>query len=90
MSLIDAAVRALANYKRPDVRTRLIELAADAQQREPVRLAAIRALGTMTEKRAAKTLIDLLTADTETASVQNEAAGNRQWGWGRKRAQTAP
>ena len=22
--------------------------------------------------------------------VQNEAAGNRQWGWGRKRAQTAP
>ena len=57
--LLDAAAVALGNYKAlPDVATRLVALTAPTRA-EPVRLAAVRALSTQIEKRAAQRLVEL-------------------------------
>lgn len=75
--LPEAAIAALAaSHSAQDVKSRLIELAADpqSQQRETTRLAAIRAVGTMTDKRAADVLVDLVTGDAQPKAVRDAAA----------------
>ena len=74
----DAAIQALANYRgQADVAKNLIRLAVDPQrqQREPTRIAAIRAVGTMPNKSAARTLMDLLNSDAESSAIRAAAAG---------------
>lgn len=57
--ITDAAVQAMGNYKlEPDVSRRLVELSKPARS-EAQRLAAIRALGSQIEKRAAEQLVAL-------------------------------
>lgn len=77
--LPETAIGALAAYQDApdlDVKPRLIELAVDPQhqQRETTRLAAIRAVGTMTDKRAARVLVNLVAGDAETKAVRDAAA----------------
>ena len=75
--LSEAALQALATYRdAPDVRNRLIELAVDPQrqQREATRKSAVRAVGTMADKRAARALVDLVSSDAESPAVRDAAA----------------
>jgi HEAT repeat protein len=69
-----AAMQALANYRTPEVRNRLIDLAQDRQERETTRVAAIAAVGTYTDKPAAQALVDLLGSDAETSAIHAAAA----------------
>ncbi|MEA2736333.1 MAG: hypothetical protein QOE14_2784 [Humisphaera sp.] len=76
-ALTDAAIQALAGYRaQASVAAKLIALAVDAphQQREATRLAAIRAVGTMPNKPAARALMDLLNADAESPAIRTAAA----------------
>jgi HEAT repeat protein len=79
--LMEAAVAALANYRdQADFHPRLLQLLASMavdpahQQREPTRVAAVHALGTMTDRDAADTLVRLVTSDAEPASIRDAAA----------------
>lgn len=84
--LTDAAVDALATYKgNRQVLSRLIDLANSREQAGAVRIDCIHALGTLDEKRAAQTLMSILTSDEEAAGIRSAAAnalaeltGNRQ------------
>ncbi len=69
-----AALEALANYRTPEVRNRLIHLASDRQARESTRLAAIAAVGTYSDKTAAGALVNLLSNEAEETAVHNAAA----------------
>lgn len=71
-----AAGRALAGYKSsPEVLTRLIDLANKRHNPEEfTRLAAIRAIGTFPEKRAADALRRLLISPDEPNPIHNAAA----------------
>lgn len=74
-ALTDAAADALATYKtNPQVLSRLVDLINARQQPAPLRIACIRALGTLNEKRAAQTLVGLLTSDEEAAEIRTAAA----------------
>lgn len=74
-ALTDAAADALATYKgNPDVLTRLIGLVTARQQPDSLRIACIRALGSLNEKRAAQTLISMLISDEESSDVRTAAA----------------
>ncbi len=71
------AGRALSGYKNvPEVLTRLISLATiRPSASEWTRTAAIRAIGTMSEKRAAATLMDLLTnSPDDSAKIHSTTA----------------
>ena len=73
----DAAIGALAAYRDlPQVRSRLIDLAANGPRRQPVttRKSAIRAVATMSDKQAAQTLVDLAASDAEPADIRVAAA----------------
>ena len=71
----DAGIQALANFRTaPEVARRLVALATDRQQREATRVAAIRAVGSMPNKPAARTLMDLFNAEAEPASIHGAAA----------------
>jgi len=74
--LAAAAGRALAGYKsEPEVLTRLIDRATSRRNVEEfTRLAAIRAIGTLPEKRAADTLRQLLISPNEPPSIHTAAA----------------
>jgi len=78
-TLTDAAIQALATFRtQADVMNYLVRLAADPrheQPRETTRASAIRAVGTMPNKPAARVLMDILTNDAEPASLRNAAAG---------------
>lgn len=72
-TLSEAAGEALSRYKStPAVTNRLLELAQNAQSHQNVRVASISALGSFTEKRVAKALVDL-TGETS-GSIRNAAA----------------
>jgi HEAT repeat protein len=72
--MTEAAIQALSAFKdNTEVFTRLASLATSSPQRE-TRLAAIRALGTSIEKRAAEILITLLTDANEPPIIHNAAA----------------
>jgi HEAT repeat protein len=74
--LTEAAARALANYKtNPEVLTRLTSI-VDRRPAAPesVRREIIRALGSIIEKRAALTLVNVLKSSDETAATQTDAA----------------
>ncbi|HEY1685875.1 MAG TPA: HEAT repeat domain-containing protein [Tepidisphaeraceae bacterium] len=74
-ALTDAAADALATYKgNAQVLSGLIEQAQARQQPAALRIACIRALGTMNEKRAAQALIALLTNDQEGGEIRTAAA----------------
>lgn len=73
--LTEAGAQALANFKgNTEVLRRLADAANDRRQRTAVRIATIRALGTLVEKRAAEILMNLLTRDAEDAEIRNAAA----------------
>lgn len=79
--LTAAAADALALYKSaPDALMALSTFARssptaqDAKQREPARVATIAAIGTLVEKRAAGTLMELLRSDLESDAIRNAAA----------------
>ena len=73
--LATIAGRALSGYKGvPSVLSRLIDTAARRGIQEFTRIAAIRAIGSMPERRAAAQLITLLTAPEETSAVHEAAA----------------
>ncbi len=88
-ALTEAAAVALANYKgNPEVLNRLAEFALARNQPESIRVAMVRAIGTMVEKDAAELLINLLTRDDEAESVRRAAAealmeltGLREYGY---------
>jgi HEAT repeat protein len=71
-----AAGRALAGYKAdPEVLTRLIDRAtARRSATEPTRLSAIRAIGSIPEKRGAAALYQLLISPDESTSIHKTAA----------------
>lgn len=72
--VIDCAAHALTVYKNdPQVLDRLINLTKNAPD-ERLRQAAIRAVGTFAEKRAAQTLIDLLDPTAQPPSINSVAA----------------
>ena len=73
--LATAVGRALAGFKsNPEVLTRLIDYAVRHTTPENTRLAAIRAIGTLPEKRAAATLLGLLESPDENNVIHAEAA----------------
>lgn len=74
--LTEAGAQALANFKgNPEVLTRLAtNYALARQQRETVRIAAIKALGALVEKRAAEILVNLASSDDESATIRAAAA----------------
>ncbi len=75
-ALTDAAAEALACYKRNlDILARLMtRFAAPRDQRDFVRVAAVHAVGSFVEKRAAAGLIELLIDTEETLTVRIAAA----------------
>jgi HEAT repeat protein len=74
-ALTDAAADALATYKTNDqVLSRLVEMVSARQQPSTMRMACIRALGTLNEKRAAQTLVTLLTNNDESSEIRTAAA----------------
>jgi HEAT repeat protein len=74
-ALTEAATQALATYRtNPDVTARLVNLANARAEREPTRVAAIRALGTMPDKSAAGTLVGLLSRNDESPGIAAAAA----------------
>lgn len=75
-NLTDAAAAALGNYRNSaQVLNRLIEIASNRQRSiEDIRVAAIRALGSFSEKRAAEALIVLVRNPNESVKVRNKAA----------------
>ncbi len=74
-ALSEAAADALATYKSSGtVLNRLIELAQSPRDtRESARAAAVRAIGSFADKRAAAVLIELVQSRTEPAAVRNAA-----------------
>lgn len=75
VSLAQPAAQALANYRgNDDALTRLITAAQNPQLKDDVRSVVIRAMATLTEKRAAKALIDIVASANESATVRNTAA----------------
>ena len=73
-SLTEAGAQALAAHKNnAQVLTRLQDFARNRNNRTG-RVAAIRALGTFVDKRAAQTLIDLLASDDESSAARDAAA----------------
>jgi HEAT repeat protein len=74
-NLADAAAAALSNYKNNrDVLLGLTRRVNALQEAEGTRIAAIRALGTLSERRAAETLIEALRRPEESQAVRNAAA----------------
>ena len=76
-TLTDAAIQALANFRNePDVAQNLIRLAVNAQRQQPpsTQISAIRAVGTMPNKPAARVLMDLLNGENEPPAVRAAAA----------------
>jgi HEAT repeat protein len=76
-SRTEAAIQALASFRAaPDVRRRLIDLAIDPQreQRVTTRAVAVRAVGTMSDKRAARALIDIVSNEAEPPLIRDAAA----------------
>jgi HEAT repeat protein len=73
----EAAIAALANARSAEVRSRMIDLARDPnhQQRDSTRLAAIKAVGTYSDKQSAQALMDLLVSDSENSEI-HAAAGD--------------
>jgi HEAT repeat protein len=73
----EAAIQALSNYRMPEVRNRLIDLARDPnhQQRDTTRTAAIAAVGTYSDKNAAQALLSILSSDAESSAIRKAAAG---------------
>jgi HEAT repeat protein len=72
--LTEAAAAALGNYKtNPDVLGRLSSMARSDRPRE-VRIAVIKALGTLLDRAAAETLINLLLNTDEHLSIRTAAA----------------
>jgi HEAT repeat protein len=73
--LSEAAARALSNYKeRPEVVTRLIDYVRRTRTSEATRIAVIRALGAMPQKRSAEFLVALATSRDETIAVRTAAS----------------
>jgi HEAT repeat protein len=75
----EAAIAALACYRNaPDVQNRLIDLAVAhqgaQQQIEQTRIAALRAVGTMADKRAAQALVQIVGNDAEPPAIRTAAA----------------
>ncbi|MCC7350593.1 MAG: HEAT repeat domain-containing protein [Phycisphaerales bacterium] len=72
--MTEAAIQALSAFKdNTEVFSRLASLATSSPQRE-TRLAAIKALGTSIEKRAAEVLVNLLADANEPSPIHNAAA----------------
>ncbi len=75
--LADAAAQALGNYKeRADVLTRLINFAITRDEQPSSRIAAIRAIGTFPDKRAASTLAEGLLFQTDDSDAIHDAAAD--------------
>jgi HEAT repeat protein len=74
--LIEAAIAALANYRGDrTIDARLMEMATDARQPPAARRAAIKAMGQMSDRAAARTLVTLVAAENEPPFV-HPAAGD--------------
>lgn len=73
--LTEAATQALASYQNnAEVTAKLVSLATARGEREPTRVAAIRALGSMTDKSAAETLVTLLVRADENPVIASAAS----------------
>ncbi len=87
-NVAEAAALALASYPdQPEAVDALVGCATARQQREALRAAAIRALGSVPQKAAAQTLVDLLSDPQESARIHAAAAealadmsGQGDWG----------
>ncbi len=74
-NLTEAAAAALANFKAsPELLGLLTSFATATSKFEPSRIAVIKALGTLADKRAAATLAEILANETETQTIHNAAA----------------
>jgi HEAT repeat protein len=74
-NLTEAAAAALANFKAsPELLGLLTNFATATSKFEPSRIAVIKALGTLADKRAAATLVEILQNETETQMIRNAAA----------------
>ncbi|CAN5429474.1 hypothetical protein BH09PLA1_BH09PLA1_07260 [soil metagenome] len=75
-TLTDAAAVALGNYRsNADVMRTLADIAGNRQRSiEDIRVAAIRGLGSFSDKRAAETLMILLRNPNESIKIRNRAA----------------
>ncbi len=75
-ALTEAACAALANFNNnSEVLTRLIDLASNKQRTSDfARAAAIRAIGSFSEKSAAQALLSILHTPTESAATKRDAA----------------
>lgn len=74
-ALTEAGATALADFKgNPDVFRRLKMFADNRAQREGSRIAVIRAIGTLVDKKAAELLMSLLTKADEAAGIRAAAA----------------
>lgn len=78
-TLTEPAAQALTNYRgNPDVRARLTAAAVDPQLPEKSRLAVIEAMASLTDKRAAKALLDLFNNPAESIAIRNTAVDTLQ------------
>lgn len=74
-TLTEAAAAALANYRHePEALRLLINFASSRQQRQPDRVIAIRAIGTIADKAAAEFLVSLVLRDDDLPRIRNAAA----------------
>lgn len=73
-AMTEAAAQALANFgDNPEALRHLVRLAGSRQQREAMRLIAIRALANVADKPAAEFLISLLTSEDENQRIRTAA-----------------